>query len=280
MALRRLRVALALVVLVAVGCGGRPVPPSVTVGSTPDVESTLLAHLYAAALRYYGAAAHVESAPDPVAGLDTGTFGVVPGFTGRLLYRFQPDAVARSDAQVYRDLLSALPEGVAAGDYAMSTDDKPALAVTESTAQAWGRHDVTALSRHCADVVVGSVPGRRVPGILGNCRLSAPRDFSDDAALFDALRTGLVNAAWTSTAAARVPSSLVVLGDRTALIPAENLVPLYRRNELGEQQVRAINELAGVVDTAALADMRAKVTGGADPAAVADSFLAANPLGR
>ena len=56
-----------------------------------------------------------------------------------------------------------------------------------------------------------------------------------------------------------------MLSDRTSLIRAENLVPLYRRNELNEAQVLALNEVAGVLDTAALADMRAQVAKGSRP---------------
>ncbi len=106
------------------------------------------------------------------------------------------------------------------------------------------------------------------------------REFPDRAALFNALRAGQINAAWTTTAAPDSPADLVVLSDRTSLIRAENLVPLYRRNELTEQQVLAINEVAGVLDTAALAQMRAQVADGADPGLVADAWLAAHPLGR
>ena len=51
--------------------------------STSDPESTLVAHLYAAALRFYGSPAHVRSVPDPVSELDSGDVRVVPGFTGR-----------------------------------------------------------------------------------------------------------------------------------------------------------------------------------------------------
>ena len=64
-----------------------------------------------------------------------------------------------------------------------------------------------------------------------------------------------MDAAWTSTAAPDLPDDAVVLSDRTSLIRAENVVPLYRRNELTERQVLALNEIAGVLDTGALADM-------------------------
>jgi glycine betaine/choline ABC-type transport system substrate-binding protein len=45
-------------------------------------------------------------------------------------------------------------------------------------------------------------------------------------------------------------------------------------------QLRAINEIAGVLDTAALVQMMTKVSAGADPRAVAEDWLTANPLGR
>src|SRR5687768_7738509 len=112
--------AAALTALLIAGCGGQTGAPFVAIGSRPDAESVLLAHLYAAALRYYGTVTHVESMPDPMAGLDGGDVGVVPELTGRVLQRLQPDAMARADEQVYREMVSALPEGVAAGDYTTS----------------------------------------------------------------------------------------------------------------------------------------------------------------
>jgi glycine betaine/choline ABC-type transport system substrate-binding protein len=63
-------------------------------------------------------------------------------------------------------------------------------------------------------------------------------------------------------------------------VQAENVVPLYRRNELTERQLLAINEVASVLDDAALVEMRRQVADGADPQAVADAWLAEHPLGR
>jgi glycine betaine/choline ABC-type transport system substrate-binding protein len=281
MAARRLAAALlALIAMVAVGCGGHAGPPSIAVGSTSDPESKLVAHLYAAALRFYGSPAHVQTVQDPVNGLDSGEIRVAPGFTGRLLERFDPDAAARSDAQVYRAMVSVLPEGVAAGDYTTSAEDKPTLAVSEQTAGAWGGRDVTAAARHCAKIRAGALSGTRPPSKVGACTLPEPREFPDNATLFAALRAGQINAAWTSTATPNIPSELVVLSDKTALIQAENLVPLYRRNELDERQVLALNEVAGVLDTGSLADMRRQVAEGKDPGLVATAWLDAHPLGR
>jgi glycine betaine/choline ABC-type transport system substrate-binding protein len=106
------------------------------------------------------------------------------------------------------------------------------------------------------------------------------REFPDTATLFASLRAGEVNAAWTSTAAPNLPDDAVVLSDRTSLIRAENVVPLYRRNELSEQQVLALNQIAGELDTGALADMRRQVAEGKEPGAVAGAWLDAHPLGH
>jgi glycine betaine/choline ABC-type transport system substrate-binding protein len=89
-----------------------------------------------------------------------------------------------------------------------------------------------------------------------------------------------VIAAWTSTAAPNLPDDAVVLSDRTSLIRAENVVPLYRRNVLSEQQVLALNQIAGELDTGAMADMRRQISDGADPGAVAGAWLDAHPLGH
>jgi glycine betaine/choline ABC-type transport system substrate-binding protein len=274
------RFAVALLALILVGCGTPSQPPSTAVGATSEPESLLVAHLYAAALRFYGSPAHVKSVSDPVGELDSGDVRVAPGLTGRLLTRFDPDATARADAQVYRALLSALPEGVAAGDYTTSAGDKPAIAVTEQTAGAWGGRDVTAAVRNCAKIVAGAVPGEATPSKVGPCTMPKPRQFKDNAMLFAALRAGQINAAWTTEATPNIPTELVVLSDKTALIRAENLVPLYRRNELNEQQVLALNEVAGVLDSGSLVDMRRQVAEGKEPGLVADAWLDAHPLGR
>nr|WP_260156233.1 glycine betaine ABC transporter substrate-binding protein [Mycolicibacterium iranicum] len=264
--------------LVAAGCGGESSPPSIPVGAQGGAESQLVANLYAAALRFYGNPAHVEVTEDPLAELDTGEIRVVPGLTGRLLERFAPDAPARSDVQVYRTLLSVLPEGIAAGDYTTSAEDKPAVAVTERTAAAWGG-DVSALARRCDGASFGAVASAPRPVSVGTCTLGRPREFPSDASMFDALAAGRIEAAWTTTAAPDVPSDVVVLSDKTSLIRAENLVPLYRRNELTESQVLALNEIAGVLDTGSLADMRRQVAEGASPDAVAGRWLDEHPLG-
>ncbi|WP_301146397.1 glycine betaine ABC transporter substrate-binding protein [Mycobacterium simiae] len=285
--LAALLVAALLAAACCAGCssGGHRGPPEVVVGSPKDALSVLLADVYAAALRSYGFAARTATADDPMARLGSGAFDVAPAFTGQTLQALQPGASALSDAQVYRAMVAALPEGIAAGDYTTAAEDKPVLLVTQPTAKAWGGQDRSAdlstLGKHCAGLTVGAVAGHPAPSVVGTCRMPAPREFPDDATMFAALRAGELTAGWTSTADPALPGDLVPLADgKPALIQAQNVVPLYRRNVLTDRQVLAINEVAGVLDTAALADMRRQVAGGADPQAVAGGWLAEHPLGR
>ncbi len=178
--------------LVAAGCAptasAQHRAAEVVVGSRAGIESTLLADIYTGALRSYGFPARTEQAPDPLTKLDSGAFVVVPAFTGRALQVFQPGAAVRSDAQVYKAMIGALPEGIAAGDYTTAAEDKPALAVAESTAKSWGGNDLSALPQHCDGLVVGSIAGAPTPTAVGSCRLPAAREFADDAKLFAALQ--------------------------------------------------------------------------------------------
>ncbi|MCV7180250.1 glycine betaine ABC transporter substrate-binding protein [Mycolicibacterium sphagni] len=276
------RLVLGLLALAVVACGSPSPGPSLAVGATADPEMALLANLYAAALRSYGNAANVQTVDDPLKALDSGTVSVAPEFTGRLLQTFAPGTTARSDSQVYRAMVGVLPEGLAAGDYTTGAEDKPALVVTDATATAWGSRDLAALVSHCAGLGVGSVAHERgLPTAVGTCALPPLREFPDQATMFAALRAGDITAGWTGTAEVGMPSELVVLADRKpTLVMAENIVPIYRRNELNEQQVRAINEVAGVLDTGSLVDMRQHVAEGRDPRSVAEDWLSQHPLGR
>jgi len=206
---------------------------------------------------------------------------VIGGFTGDVLQMFAPGTEnVISDQNVYRAMVAALPEGVAAGDYATAAEDKPAVAVTRQTAEAWGDRQLTTLIAHCGTLTMGSVAGTRHPVEVGGCKLPGAHEFASNAALFAALRAGQIDAAWTSTADPDIPDDAVVLADRRpAMVQAENVVPLYRR-DLSEAEVRAINEIAGEFDTSALAVMRRQVAQGADARQVAEGWLAAHPLGR
>ena len=242
----------------------------------------MLAELYAAALRYRGAPARVQRMPDPVAGLDSGEVAVVPGFTGRLLQRFAPGATAIEDEDVYRAMVAALPEGIAAGDYASAAEDKPAVAVAKPTADAWRGRDLTTLVRHCSQLTTGSVVGTQPPAQVGSCKLPAPRVFPTDAALFDALerrpdQRGLDQHRGPRNPrrrrGARRQGPAVGAGrERGAAVPAQRTV---RVRSAGAQRDRRASSTPMPWQTC-VAKWRREPTRGRSPTA----WLAAHPLGR
>ncbi len=149
MSISRLAALLFGSVLILVGCsthdGHRRA--DLVVGSSLDGDAKLLAALYVSALRSYGFPAHAEAVADPMAKLDSGAVTVVPGYTGRVLQSLQPGASALSDKQVYQAMNAALPEGVAAGDYATAAEDKPDADVTPATSAGWGGSDLSSAAQ-------------------------------------------------------------------------------------------------------------------------------------
>ena len=82
------------------------------------------------------------------------------------------------------------------------------LLVAPATARAWGGHDLTAdlstLPEHCDGLALGAVAGFQAPAAVGSWS-SAPREFPDNARVFDAVRVGQLTAGWTTTADPAVP---------------------------------------------------------------------------
>ncbi len=179
-------------------------------------------------------------------------------------------------------MVAAFPEGIAAGEYATAAEDKPALAVTQTTAQVWGGNDLAEVPRHCDGLIVGTAAGVPSPGAVSKCRLPQPQQFSDE----DQRRSprdpsrpsdaGMDHYRLPRCAARR----RIAIRRQTCAGASGECRALYRRNELSTRQLLAINEIAGVLDTAALVAMRRRVAAGADPGVVADAWLAEHPLGR
>ena len=183
--------------------------------------------------------------------LDSGEVRVVPGFTGRVCHTFEPDATARPLKQAYRDMVAALPEGIAAGDYTAVGRGQPAWR-SPRRPRGLGRPRHHRGGRAIADKLeVGQVAGSTRPGgrrhvqVADGPRISRPRN------AFRARAVGSGRSGLDDDRRPRSRRPAGVLRSHRA-DPAQNVVPLYRRNELNQQQVLAVNEVAGVLDTAAL----------------------------
>ncbi|MBB4854977.1 glycine betaine/choline ABC-type transport system substrate-binding protein [Mycobacteroides chelonae] len=244
--------------------------------TTKEPQYRVLAHIYAAVVKATGIDTKVRESADPVAELDNGIASVAPGFTGRLLRQFAPQQRASGDEEVtYKAMIVALPAGVAAADYG-TAEDRPAIAVPSGTTSVSAKPTLAGLARHCDELArAGQVgPGPVPVARIGACSTGYPRQFPSTGELFAALKRAEVAVAWTSTASPALPADGVTLvDDEKNWLPANNVVPLYRRNELSEPQVLSLNKVAGELTTGDLAAMTREVSGGADPQRVVDTWL-------
>lgn len=274
---RALTVGLLVMVAVLAGCSESGGPaPYLTVVTTKEPQYRVLAYIYAAVVKATGIDTKVRESVDPVSELDTGIASVAPGFTGRLLRQFAPQQRPSGDEEVtYKAMIAALPAGVAAADYG-TAEDRPAIAVPSVATSVSAKPTLAGLARHCDELVrAGQVGQGPVPvARIGSCATGNPRQFPSTGELFTALKGGEVAVAWTSTANPALPADGVTLvDDEKSWLPANNVVPLYRRNELSEPQVLSLNKVAGELTTGDLAAMTREVSGGADPQRVVDTWL-------
>ncbi len=262
---------------VLAGCSENGVlAPYLTVVTTNDPQYRVLAHIYAAVVKATGIDTKVRESADPVGELDTGIASVTPGFTGRILRQFAPQQRPSGEAEAtYTAMIAALPAGVAAADYG-TAEDRPALAVPAAAMSASSKPTLVGLARHCEELArAGQVGQGPVPvPRIGPCATGNPRQFHSAGELFAALKRGDVAVAWTSTADPALPfDGVTVVDDEKDWLPANNVVPLYRRNELSEPQVLSLNKVAGELTTGELAAMTREVSSGGDPQRVVDTWL-------
>lgn len=259
------------------GCSGTPGPaPYLTVVTTADPQHLVLAHIYAAVVKATGIDTKVRESVDPVGELDTGIASVAPGFTGGVLRQFAPQQRPSGDAEAtYTAMIAALPAGVAAADYG-TAEDRPAVAVPATAVSVSAKPTLAGLARHCDELAhAGQVGQGPVPiARIGTCPTGNPRQFTGTGELFAALTRGDIAVAWTSTANPALPADgVTVVDDEKDWLPANNVVPLYRRNELSEPQVLSLNKVAGELTTGELATMTREVSRGGDPRRVVDTWL-------
>ncbi|MDO3199229.1 glycine betaine ABC transporter substrate-binding protein, partial [Mycobacteroides abscessus] len=135
---------------------------------------------------------------------------------------------------------------------------------------------LAAFVRHCDQLARGGQVGQGPVPLprIGSCATGTPRQYASAGELFAALRRGEVAVAWTSTANPALPADgVTLLDDEKQWLPANSVVPLYRRNELTEAQVLSLNKVAGELTTGDLAAMTREVSGGADPQRVVGTWL-------
>jgi osmoprotectant transport system substrate-binding protein len=269
----------------------------ITVGSFNFPESVLLADLYAGALGAKGFPVRVlpdlgpRELVDPA--LMSGLVQVVPEYSGSALEFVSVGRLsATSDAAATSRALAeqVARRGLVAGRPS-AAQDANVIVVTAATAARYGLRSVAGLARAAPRLAFGGPPEcpERVyclPGLKQvyglRFRVFIPLDAGGPLTL-QALEAADIGVALLfSTDPAITADHLVVLADNCGLQPAENVVPLVRRDAVtryGPRLLAALDTVSARLTTGSLRALDAQVElRGQDPRLVASSWLRAHGL--
>ena len=263
----------------------------ITVGSFDFPESVLLAGIYAGALTAQGFPVRVlpdlgpRELVDPA--LMSGLVQVVPEYSGSALeFASLGRQSATSDVTATGRALAgqAAGRGLVAGRPS-AAQDANVIVVTAATAARYHLRSIAGLARVAPRLAFGGPPEcpERVYCLLGLKQVYGLRFrfLSLDAGgplTLQALQAGDISVALLfSTDPAITADHLVVLADDRGLQPAENVVPLVRRDAVtryGPRLLAVLNTVSARLTTGSLRalDARAELRG-QDPRLVAGSWL-------
>lgn len=256
------------------------------VGSSNATDSRIVAEIYAAALRGTGKAVTTDLAvgdrADAIRALEAGRLTVIPDHTGALIDYFQPgapaapvtgpDAAETVVAQTAERLSGVLPEYLRVSDPALA-QQQPALALATAEANRLGVSTIAELGPHCGALRLGVEPGMLNQDLVLRSLADADRcAFAEVVQVGSAedARAGLaadeIQVAGTAVGAPGLDQDgVTMLAFPAGQLPAENVIPLFRRGSLTDNEIRALNKVAGELTTEDLADMVAQVDSGGRP---------------
>ncbi|MEN3122227.1 ABC transporter substrate-binding protein [Janibacter sp. LM] len=298
--------ALALTMVGALGlsaCGGGSDPLSsssssdaagesggdVVVGSADFSESTLLAHIYAGALKADGVNASTKTGIGSrevyLKALEEGSVDVMPEYTGALALYYDKTFSESDPDKAYDALTEVLPEDLTVLEKS-AAEDKDAVVVTKETAESKDLKTLEDLSEVAGEMTLGA-PSEfktRIQGVPGlkdeyGIEFKSFRPLKPGQATNGALKNGQVQAANIfTTDPTIVENDFVVLEDPKNLFGSQNVVPLVR-GEVEDQVAKTLDEVSAKLTTEKLQEMLKKTDiDKEDPDRVAADFLAEEGL--
>jgi osmoprotectant transport system substrate-binding protein len=298
--------ALALVGLLVAGCspdvGGSPSEdprrPTITVTSFDFTESEILAELYGEALRSQGYPVEVVPRLGPreivEPALEQGRVDLVLGYLGSgLNFLYEQVRVATADSRATYALLqrAVASRGLTALAFAPA-QDRNGFVVTGDTARKRRLRHLSDLRPVAGQLTFGGPPEcPDRPLCLRGLRDAYGLQFKrfesmpSRTATADALEAGEIDVGMLETTDGNLAGrDLVQLADNRRLQPAENVVPLVRKEIIasyGASLVRLVDAVTAQLTTRDMVRMNGRVElDGAEPAAVAADWLRSHPVNR
>jgi osmoprotectant transport system substrate-binding protein len=305
--MRRIRlagaaVAVSLALLLA-ACGGgndaldqgtQPNQQStVTVGSTNFTEQLILAQMYAAVLEKAGVKVDTRlnlGAREVVfPALEKGEIDLLPEYNGSVLSFLDKNASQTTSDEVNSALMPLLDaKGLVALDQSPA-EDKDGWAVTKDTADKYGLAKLEDLKGKAGQLVVGGPPElkTRPAGLPGLKKVYGIEAFKEFKALdaggpltTSALNKGDIDVGRVFTTQGAIARyGWVVLEEDKPLEPAQNIVPIGRKDAMTDQVKQALNGLAAKITTEELTKLNKQVDiDKDDPEKVATDWLKSQGL--
>jgi osmoprotectant transport system substrate-binding protein len=291
-------VLLLVVVLLAAGCQRDPAPrppedprrPTIQLASFDFPESEVLGELYGQALRQHGYPVELVvqlGAREVVApALEQGKVDLVPEYLGSALnFLNDRDRVATSDPGLTHARLEQAfaPRGVSVLAYAPA-ENRNGFVVSGDRARRSGLQKLSDLAPMAARMTMGGPPEcpQRPLCLKGledlyQLRFARFEAMPSRAVTAAALKTGEIDVGMIDTTDPNlVEADLVQLADDRHLQPADNVVPVVRREVLdayGPELVRLLNAVSARLTTQELRTLNLRVLEGHPAADAAASWL-------
>ena len=268
----------------ASGAAGGPI----VVGGANFSESTLLAEIYAGALRAKGVDAstklNIGSREIYLRALEDNSVQVFPEYTGALAFNYDKDYTGTDPDEVYRHVQEVLPDSLVVLDKS-AAEDNDSMVVTKETAAEKNFKTVDDLTAVAGDLTLTAPPEfkERPQGIPGlektyGITFKSFRPLTGQG-IVQALKNGQADVANIySTDPAIAANGFVALEDTKKNFGSQNIVPLVRADK-ADAVKEALNAVSAKLTTQAISDMLKQTDiDKKDPKAVAAEFLSTNGL--
>jgi osmoprotectant transport system substrate-binding protein len=261
---------------------------SVTVGSTNFSEQLILAQMYAAVLEKAGVKVETRlnlGAREVVfPALVKGDIDLLPEYNGSVLLFLDKNATQTTSEEVNAALQPLLDAKGLVALEASPAEDKDGWAVTRETADRYGLAKISDLKGKAGQLVVGGPPElkTRAAGLPGLKKVYGIEDFKEFKALdaggpltTSALNNGDIDVGRVfTTQGAIADNGWVLLEEDKPLEPAQNIVPIGRKDAMTDQVKQALNAISAKITTEELTNLNKLVdVDKQDPEKVANDWL-------
>jgi osmoprotectant transport system substrate-binding protein len=261
---------------------------SVTVGSTNFPEQLILAQMYAAVLEKAGVTVETRlnlgNREVVFPALEKGEIDLLPEYNGSVLTFLDENATQVTSEEVNTALTPLLDaKGLVALEQSPA-EDKDGLAVTKETSDRLGLTKVSDLKGKASQLVIGGPPEleTRPAGIPGLKKVYGIENFKEFKALdaggpltTSALNKGDIDVGRVFTTQGAIAEfGWVLLEEDKPLQPAQNIVPIGRKDAMTDQVKQALNAISARITTEQLTELNKQVdVDKQDPEKVANDWL-------